>query len=91
MTHTVRNKQKLVARVRPIPGQVEAIERALNDEAECERGMHLISPMCGAMSGLMAEVIEDHVRKHLVDVARHLDALNPEAADALVCVVRASV
>jgi FrmR/RcnR family transcriptional regulator, repressor of frmRAB operon len=49
------------------------------------------SPMRGAMSELMAEVIEDHVRKHLVEVVRHLDAVNPEAADALVCVVRAHV
>jgi FrmR/RcnR family transcriptional regulator, repressor of frmRAB operon len=33
MTHTVREKQKLLARVRRIRGQVEAIERALDDEA----------------------------------------------------------
>jgi DNA-binding FrmR family transcriptional regulator len=33
MTHTVREKQKLLARVRRIRGQVEAIERALESEA----------------------------------------------------------
>ncbi len=89
MTHTIRDKQKLLARVRRIRGQVEAVERALDDEAGCQKVMHLISAVRGAMNGLMAEVVEDHVRTHLVDPARHPDALNGEAADALIDVVRA--
>ena len=67
MTHTIRDKLKLMARVRRIRGQVEAIERALDGEAGCEKVMHLISAARGAMSGLMAEVVEEHVRTHLVD------------------------
>ena len=50
--------------------------------------MHLISAVRGAMSGLMAEVVEDHVRTHLVDSERHPGALNAEAADQLVDVLR---
>ena len=89
MTHTTRDKQKLLARVRRIRGQVEAVERALDGEAGCEKVMHLISAVRGAINGLMAEVVEDHVRTHLVDPARHPDALNADAADALIDVVRA--
>jgi DNA-binding FrmR family transcriptional regulator len=88
MTHTIREKQKLLARVRRIRGQVEAIERALDNEAGCETVMHLIAGVRGAMAGLMAEVVEDHVRDHLVDAKRHPNALNPEAADQLLEVVR---
>jgi FrmR/RcnR family transcriptional regulator, repressor of frmRAB operon len=88
MAHTVRDKQKLLARVRRIRGQVEAIERALDDEAGCEKVMHLISATRGAMSGLMAEVVEDHVRTHLVDCERYPDALNRDAAEQLLDVVR---
>jgi FrmR/RcnR family transcriptional regulator, repressor of frmRAB operon len=88
MTHTVRNKQKLLARVRRIRGQVEAIERALDEEADCEKVMHLIAAVRGAISGLMAEVVEDHVRTHLVDSERHPGALNLDAADQLLDVVR---
>jgi FrmR/RcnR family transcriptional regulator, repressor of frmRAB operon len=88
MTHTIRDKLKLMARVRRIRGQVEAIERALDGEAGCEKVMHLISAARGAMSGLMAEVVEEHVRTHLVDANRHPGALNAEAADQLVDVVR---
>jgi hypothetical protein len=40
------------------------------------------------MSSLMAEVVEEHVRTHLVDAGRHPNALNVEAADQLVDVVR---
>jgi DNA-binding FrmR family transcriptional regulator len=88
MTHTIREKTKLVARVRRIRGQVEAIERALETESGCEQVMHLIAGARGAMAGLMAEVVEDHVRTHLVDVEKHPRALNIEAAEQLLYVVR---
>ena len=88
MTHTVREKQKLLARVRRIRGQVEAIERALDKEAGCEQVMHLIAGARGAMAGLMAEVIEDHVRTHLVDTKKHPEALNKDAAEQLLDVFR---
>jgi FrmR/RcnR family transcriptional regulator, repressor of frmRAB operon len=91
MTHTVREKQKLLARVRRIRGQVEAIERALESEAGCEKVMHLLAGLRGATSGLMAEVVEDHVRTHLVDADRHPGALNVEAADHLLDVIRTYV
>jgi FrmR/RcnR family transcriptional regulator, repressor of frmRAB operon len=84
MTHTVREKQKLLARVRRIRGQVEAIERALDGEAGCEQVMHLIAGVRGAMAG----VVEDHVRTHLVDTDKHPAALNAEAAEQLLEVVR---
>ena len=88
MNHTVAEKHKLLARVRRIRGQVEAIERALEDEAGCEAVMHQIAGARGAMAGLMAEVVEDHVREHLVDVRRHPDALDRDAAEQLLAVVR---
>jgi DNA-binding FrmR family transcriptional regulator len=88
MTHTIREKQKLLARARRIRGQVEAIERALDTEAGCEQVMHLIAAARGAMAGLMAEVVEEHVRTHLVDAEAFPGALNVEAADRLLDVVR---
>jgi FrmR/RcnR family transcriptional regulator, repressor of frmRAB operon len=88
MTHTVREKHKLLARVRRIRGQIEAIERALDAELGCEKVMHMIAGVRGATAGLMAEVVEDHVRTHLVDAKRHPGALNAEAAEQLLDVVR---
>jgi FrmR/RcnR family transcriptional regulator, repressor of frmRAB operon len=87
MSHTIHEKRKLLNRVRRIRGQVEAIERALEDEAGCARVMHLISGCRGAINGLLAEVVEDHVRTHLVDPVKDPTALNAEAADQLLEVV----
>jgi DNA-binding FrmR family transcriptional regulator len=87
MVHTIREKNKLLARVKRIRGQVEAIERALGEEAECERIMHMIAGIRGGVAGLMAEVVEDHIRTHLVDPEENPGALNPDAAEQLIEVV----
>ena len=50
--------------------------------------MHQIAGVRGAMAGLMAEVVEDHIRTHLVDPEKHPGALDVEAADELMAVVR---
>ena len=86
--HTVREKQKLLARVRRIRGQIDAIERALEGEAGCDEVMHQIAGVRGAMAGLMAEVVEDHVFTHLVDADKHPDALNAAAAQQLMDTIR---
>lgn len=88
MTHTVQDKLKLLARVRRIRGQIEAVERALDSEAGCDKVIHLLASTRAAMSGLMAEVVEDHVRTHLVDVKLHPGALNDDAVEQLLGVVR---
>jgi FrmR/RcnR family transcriptional regulator, repressor of frmRAB operon len=87
MSHTIKEKKKLLARVGRIRGQVEAIERALTEEAECDRIMHMIAGIRGSVAGLMAEVVEDHIRTHLVDPGKNPGALNSEAADQLIDVV----
>jgi DNA-binding FrmR family transcriptional regulator len=66
MSHTTREKQKLLNRVRRIRGQVEAIERALEGEAGCAQVMQLVAGCRGAVNGLLAEIVEDHIRSHLV-------------------------
>lgn len=88
MSHTIREKHKLLARVRRIRGQIEAIERALDSEAGCEKVLHLIAGVRGAVAGLMAKVVEDHVHTHLVDAEEHPGALNAAATRQLLEVVR---
>jgi DNA-binding FrmR family transcriptional regulator len=86
--HTSQQKSKMLARVRRIRGQVEAIERALDKEAGCDEVMHLIAAVRGATTSLMNEVIEDHVRGHLVNVEQHPDALDPDAVEQLLDVLK---
>jgi len=66
MAHTIEEKKKLLNRVRRILGQVAAVERALDKEAECSDVLHNIAACRGAMDALMAEVIEGHVRFHVL-------------------------
>ena len=66
MGHTHASKDKLLARVRRIRGQVEAIENTLNSEHECADLLQLIAATRGAMNGLMNEVVEGHIRHHVL-------------------------
>ena len=70
MSHTIREKKKLLDRVRRVRGQVEALERAVEEEKGCANVLHLVVAARGAMNSLMAEIIEDHIRVHVVDPAR---------------------
>lgn len=88
MAHTVRNKDKLIRRVQRLIGQVEAIERALAEEQECGDVMVRITTARGALDSLMAEVVEGHIREHMVDPGRRPTAAETRAADELIDVVR---
>jgi len=65
MSHTVHEKKKLLIRVRRIKGQVEAMEKALNEEPDCAAVLQQIASIRGAVNGLMAEMLEGHIREHL--------------------------
>ena len=91
MSHTIREQQKLLIRVRRLRGQVDAIERALEEESGCDKVMHLIAGVKGATSSLMAEVMEDHVRGHFVDAKRKNHGSMADAAEQLIDVLHAYV
>ncbi|HVY29615.1 MAG TPA: metal/formaldehyde-sensitive transcriptional repressor [Polyangiaceae bacterium] len=63
--HTIRHKTKLVARVRRVRGQIEAVERALTEERGCEEVVRTIAAVRGAINALAAEVLCDHLDEHL--------------------------
>lgn len=88
MSHTTKNKAKMVSRARRIKGQVEAIERALEGESECEDILQLVASCRGALNGLMAELIEGHMRYHVLPSGGKASASQVEAADELIAVVK---
>ena len=88
MTHTDRDKQKLVARIRRIRGQVDAIERSLSTGDDCADVLMLLANVRGGINSLMAEVLEDHVRNHMMTTEK--SAMAPtELAEDLIDLVRA--
>lgn len=88
MAHTVRDKKKLLNRVRRIRGQVEAIEKALDQEQDCSELLQTIAACRGAINGLMAEVIEGHIRFHVVDPDEKPTSKQAQAAQELMDVVK---
>ncbi|NDV14261.1 metal/formaldehyde-sensitive transcriptional repressor [Crenobacter caeni] len=91
MSHTVQEKARLLARVRRIRGQVEALERALDADQGCAEVLHQIAAIRGAVGGLMAEVLEGHIRSHIADPAIASDAERQQGADELVAVLRSYI
>jgi DNA-binding FrmR family transcriptional regulator len=89
--HTVRERDKLIARVRRIRGQVEAVERALVDEKGCYDVLQTVAAARGALNSLVAEMIEDHVRYHVLDPDEKVSSKRARAADELIDIVRAYV
>lgn len=65
MAHTIRDKQKLLHRIRRAKGQIEAVERLLEDESDCAEILQQIAACRGSINGLMSEVLEGHIRFHL--------------------------
>ena len=84
MAHTITGKKQLLARVRRIKGQAEALERALSEEGDCVAVLQQIAAVRGAVNGLMAVVLEGHIREHLgafdLDPARRNEDLETVVA-----------
>jgi len=89
--HTVREKKKLISRVRRIRGQLEAIEKAVVEEKGCFEVLQTAAAARGALNGLVAEIVEDHVRFHVLDPDVKSSPKQLKAAEELIDVVRAYV
>ncbi|WP_454693380.1 metal/formaldehyde-sensitive transcriptional repressor [Achromobacter aegrifaciens] len=87
MSHTTRQKDKLIARVRRLKGQLEGIERALEAEAPCVEVLRQLASVPGAVNGLTAEVMGDHLREHVLDAAT--DKARHEGGEEMIEVIRA--
>lgn len=86
--HTVREREKLRARVGRIRGQVDGIERLLASGADCSPVLQQLAACRGALNGLMAEILEDHIRHHVVAPEAVPGSAQAEAAEQLVDLVR---
>jgi FrmR/RcnR family transcriptional regulator, repressor of frmRAB operon len=88
LSQTTKNKAKTLSRVRRIKGQVEAIERGLEGDSECEDILQLVASCRGALNGLMAELIEGHLKFHVLVEGQKTLPSQREAADELIAVVK---
>jgi DNA-binding FrmR family transcriptional regulator len=87
MSHVAKEKAKLLNRVKRLRGQIEAIERAIDTDRECADVLQQATSCRGALDGFIAEVIEDHIREHMVDSRAGPNDLRAAAAEELIDIV----
>jgi DNA-binding FrmR family transcriptional regulator len=88
MSHTTKNKQKLVLRAKRIQGQVEALVRVLTEERDCSEVLQVMSAARGAMNSLMAELLEGHIRSHVLNRKQKPTSQQAMAADEVIDMVK---
>lgn len=83
MSHLSREKLDLVSRTKKVIGQLESVQRALNEDASCADVLQRLAAARGGVNSLMAELMEDHIRNHMPRNNKSSDA-----AEDLVEIVR---
>ena len=87
MTHSLKEKQRLLNRIRRIRGQLDAMERALQQDVGCAAVLQQATACRGALNGLIAKVVEGHIREHIIDPAAPRDDPLAQAAEELAEIV----
>jgi len=88
MPNEEREQQKLIARIHRIRGQVDAVERSLSQKEHCADVLMLLANIRGGINSLMAEILEDHIRLHMMSGKK--ESINStELAEDLINLVRA--
>jgi DNA-binding FrmR family transcriptional regulator len=88
MGHVSANKDRLIKRVKRIAGQIQALERELEADADCAKTLHLVAATRGAINGLMEEIIEDHARAHVADPTLSAEARSQGVEELLEAIRR---
>lgn len=87
MGHVLASADELIARVRKIAGQVNAVERALSSDAPCAIVLHRVAAVRGAVNGLMDEIIAAHLEAHVAN-PELTHQQRAQGADELLAVIR---
>ncbi len=88
MAHTTKDKKKLLDRIKRIRGQLNGVEVAIEADKDCGDVLLTLAACRGAMNALMAEIMEGHVRHHVLPQTGSADAESVHAAEELIEVIR---
>jgi DNA-binding FrmR family transcriptional regulator len=87
MPHSPAEKKRVLGRVRRVRGQLDALEAALEKGAQCGPVLQQIAAIRGAVNGLMAGVLESHLREEFTNLVDTTDAQR-SSIDEVVSLVR---
>jgi FrmR/RcnR family transcriptional regulator, repressor of frmRAB operon len=87
MGHVSKDKEKLLNRLKRLRGQIEAIHRSVEAGDECARVLQQATACRGALDGFIGEMIEGHIREHVVDPKLGRNSPEAVAAEELIEIV----
>lgn len=76
MPHSPEDRKRATTRLSRIRGQTESLSAAIEKGSECAAVLQQLAAIRGAINGLMAEILEGHMREefgHLTDNAAGID------------------
>ena len=82
-----KERVKLLNRVKRIQGQMDKVQKTLGEKHDCTEVLMLLAAVRGGVNSLMHEVLEDHIRLHLLGPGAA--ALTPDLGEELIDLVRA--
>lgn len=88
MAHTTGDRDQLVTRVKKIRGQLNAVESSLLEDDDCSHVLMTLAACRGSLNGLMREIIEGHIRFHIVDPDHKPSSKQARATAELIEVLR---
>jgi DNA-binding FrmR family transcriptional regulator len=84
MSHLSREKLDLVNRTKKVIGQLESVQRALDQDSPCAEVLQRLAAARGGINSLMAELMEDHILNHMPANSKS----GAEAAEDIIHIVR---
>jgi len=87
MGHVTKDKEKLLNRLKRLRGQIEAIHRSVEAGDECARVLQQATACRGALDGFIGEMIEGHIREHVVDPTLGRNRPQAVAAEELIEII----
>lgn len=84
MSHLSREKLNLINRTKKVVGQLEAVQRALEEDVACADLLQRLAAARGSINSLMGELLENHIRNHMPRKTKSSE----EAADDVIEIVR---
>lgn len=70
---TEEMKKKLIARLRRIEGQTQALQKMVEKDRDCLEILRLVSSVSGALRGVWSEVLSDHLKGCIRESLEHHD------------------
>jgi DNA-binding FrmR family transcriptional regulator len=86
MPHSPAEKKLALTRVCRVRGQLDALEKSLEQGADCAPVLQQIAAVRGAVNGLMASVLESRLREQFIQAGA--DQRSQASVDEVIALVR---